>query len=456
MMKYSFPKGFEWGTATSAYQIEGAWNEDGKGESIWDNFSHKPGNIQNGDTGDIACDHYHRYKEDIQIMKEIGVKAYRFSISWPRILPKGTGKPNQKGLDFYKNLVESLLDAHIKPVVTLYHWDLPQALQDKGGWVNRDSINYFEDYAKLMFKELGDIVPMWITHNEPWVVAHYGHTFGEHAPGLKDTKKAIQASHNLLLSHGKAVHAYRQIGLKGEIGISLNFIPSFPHTDSREDKIAAEKQDQFVNRWFLDPLFKGAYPRFLFNFYKWKYDLPRIEKGDLELISTPIDFLGINYYYRNILKSTGTLHELFTNELSIEKVRIKKAQYAAMGWENYPQGLYNLLAGVKRDYGNIPLYITESGAAFNDKLTKDNKIHDKKRIKYLREHIKKACQALRDGVPLKGYFVWSQMDNFEWEYGFSKRFGLIYVDFQTLKRIWKDSAYFYKEVIKNNGIVKKD
>jgi len=448
IMNYIFPKNFEWGVATASYQIEGAWNEDGKGESIWDRFSHQPNNIQNGDTGDISCDHYHCFKKDVQIMKEMGVKAYRFSISWSRVFPKGNGKPNPKGLNFYKNLVETLLDANIKPIATLYHWDLPQALQNKGGWANRDLTKHFEEYAKCMFHKLGDIVPMWITHNEPWVVAYVGHAFGEHAPGIKDTKKAIQVAHNLLLSHGMAVKTYREMGLEGQIGIALNLSPVYPATSSENDKIAARKQDQFMNKWFLDPILKSTYPKMLLRFYQRKYGVPDIKKEDMKIISAPIDFLGINYYSRNVVKADES------SELGIGHVKIENAKYTEMGWEIYPKGLYDLLLGIRKDYRTIPLYITENGVALNDKLTKDHKVNDRKRIDYLRVHFKEAWKTIKNGVPLKGYYVWSLMDNFEWAFGYSKKFGLIYVDFQTLNHIWKNSAYFYKDTIKSNGIVK--
>jgi beta-glucosidase len=445
-MNYIFPKNFEWGVATSSYQIEGAYNENGKGESIWDRFSHLPNNIQNRDTGNIACDHYHRFKEDIQIMKEMGVKAYRFSISWPRVLPKGTDKPNQKGLDFYKKLIETLLDANINPVATLYHWDLPQVLQNKGGWVNRGLTGHFEEYVRLMFRELGDLVPTWITHNEPWVAAYLGHAFGEHAPGMRDFKKAVQVTHNLLLSHGLAVKTYREMGLKGKIGISLNLKPVYPATGSEKDKIAARKQDEFMNKWFLDPILKGTYPKMLLKFYQKKYGVPNIKNKDMETISAPIDFLGINYYTRNVVKADENA------ELGFVRVKVENTENTEMGWEIFPKGLYDLLVRIRKDYGDVPIYITENGAAFNDKLTKDRKVHDRKRIDYLHAHFEEAGKAIKDGVILKGYYVWSLMDNFEWAFGYSKRFGLIYIDFQTLNRIRKDSAYFYKDVIKSNGI----
>ena len=455
MANYIFPKGFVWGTATSAYQVEGAWNEDGKGESIWDNFTHKSGKIQNHETGDVACDHYHRYKEDIKIMRKLGVKSYRFSISWPRIFPNGVGKPNNKGLKFYRSLVNELLAANIQPVVTLYHWDLPQKLQEKGGWLNGKTVDAFVSYATFIFKELGNKISLWITINEPAVVAYEGYAFGKKAPGIKDMKIALQVAHNLLLSHGKAIQIYRKLGFKGKIGIALSNHEVFANSNSNEDQLAAQKQHELKNSWFLDPLFRGSYPRMLFNFFKERGKTPVIKSGDMDIIRSPIDFLGINYYFRTVYKSDDRAEKMCRNELCIEQVKVKGSEYTDMGWEKYPHGIHNMLLMLKRYYRDIPVYITENGAAFEDFLTKDKKVHDIKRINYLKEHFKEAWEAIRDGVNLKGYLVWSQMDNFEWEWGYSKRFGLIHVNFETLERIWKDSAYFYKDVIKNNGLIDK-
>lgn len=441
--KYKFPKGFEWGADASAYQIEGAWNEDGKGESIWDRFCHEPGNVLNGDTGDVACDHYHQYEEDIKVMKELGLKVYRFSVSWSRIFPKGYGEPNKKGLDFYKRLVKELLEAGIKPMACLYHFDLPQALQEKGGWVNRDITEHFENYAKFIFKELNS-VKKWMTINEPFSVVNNGYIKGNHAPGVRDMKQAIQVMHNILVSHGKAVKAYREMNLDGEIGIGLNFVPIYPNR--KEDKHAAKMADEFRNGCFSNPILKGIYPKELLKKFQDNWDVPVIENGDMETISTPIDFLGINYYFRHLVETDE--NDIFGFKI----IKPKKAEYDAMGWEIYHQGLYDLLLRFKKDYGNIPLYITEGGSAFDDRLEK-SRVHDEKRINYLREDIKKAYEALKKGVNLKGYYVWSFMDNFEWSFGFSKRFGLIYIDYKNQERIWKDSAYFYKKVIKNNGII---
>jgi beta-glucosidase len=448
MTKLVFPKGFEWGAATASYQIEGAYNEDGKGESIWDRFSHIFGNTLNGDTGNIACDHYHRYQDDIALMKEMGIDTYRFSIAWPRILPTGKNKINKKGLDFYKRLVEELHQAGIKPTATLYHWDLPQGLQDNGGWKNRDTVNYFNQYAQIMFAELGDLIPRWITHNEPFVAAFVGNLFGEHAPGYKDYNKAVQVSHNLLLSHGMAVQSYREADLDGEVGITLDLAPIYSNSDSKKDKMAKDYCDAFNNRWFLDPIFKGRYPKVLLDLYKNKFPGFYYYDQDLKTISQEIDFLGINYYSRTLVKYSND------NILKHSIIKPDSSEYTEMGWEVYPQGLYDLLIRLKNEYTKEkPLYITENGAAFKDDLSDDGAVHDEKRKVFLKEHLKKAHQAIEDNVPLQGYYVWSLMDNFEWAYGYSKRFGLIFVDFKDKqKRIFKDSAKWYQKVISENRL----
>ncbi len=449
MNELIFPKNFKWGAATASYQIEGAYAEDGKGESIWDNFSHKRGNILNGDTGKIACDHYHRFTEDIELIDKIGLDTYRFSISWPRILPRGKGQVNQKGIDFYKRLCNSLLEKGIEPAVTLYHWDLPQALQEKGGWANRDTAKYFNEYAEIVFSELGDLVKTWITHNEPWVVAFVGNIYGEHAPGNKDYKKGIQVLHNLLLSHGMAVRTFQDMNLAGEIGITLNLGDIQPATEKPTDKEAASLQDQLLNRITLEPLFKGNYPEQLFEIYTSEFGPIDIESGDLELINNPIDFLGINYYTRNIIKNDPQ-----ANGLGISEVKPADKEYTEMNWEVYPEGLYNVLKRVNADYTDLPLYVTENGAAFNDEISNDGKVHDERRISYLQGHFQAAHQAIEAGIPLQRYYVWSLMDNFEWSYGYTKRFGLIFIDYQNKQeRILKDSAYWYQSVIERNGLV---
>ncbi|HHV63275.1 MAG TPA: beta-glucosidase [Firmicutes bacterium] len=462
MGQYEFPRGFLWGVATAAYQIEGAPAEDGKGESIWDRFTHTPGNILNGDTGDVACDHYHRYRDDVHIMRDLGVTAYRFSISWPRVLPAGKGQVNRKGLDFYSRLVDLLLEADIKPAITLYHWDLPQALQDKGGWINRATTDYFAEYASIMFNELGDRVPMWITHNEPWATAYAGHALGVHAPGLKDLSSAIQVSHHLLLSHGKAVQAFRDLGIKGgKIGITLNLHPVYPASSDESDIIAARRVDGTSNRWFLDPIFKGTYPEDIWVLFDEKVAPPKTGDGDLELIGSPVDFLGVNYYFRNVIRALGPGDEGTASpvdRITGGALVRPEGKYTEMGWEVYPEGIYDLLSRIRRDYGDVPLYITENGAAYEDRVNEAGKIEDDGRLDYIKAHLIQVHRAIEDGVNVAGYFVWSLMDNFEWAYGYSKRFGLIYVDYRSpdRDRIWKKSAFWYRDVIKNNAVTIKD
>ena len=441
-----FPEGFLWGVATAAYQIEGAWNEDGKGVSIWDTFSHTQGKIADGSTGDVACDHYLRWREDIALMKELGVKAYRFSIAWTRILPQGAGTVNPKGLGFYDRLVDGLLEANIKPFVTLYHWDLPQALQDIGGWANRDVAYYFADYAAVVAHKLGDRVKHWMTHNEPWVTTWGGHGAGTLAPGIKNAKVALQVAHHLLLSHGLAIEVLRDLGdSETKVGIVLTLSPVHPASDSEEDKAAAWRNDGFHNRWFLDPIFVGSYPA---DMWEWFGQLvPEVKPGDMKIIGRRIDFLGVNYYTRGVVR-----HDPKGGMLKLSHVRIESSEYTEMGWEVYPDGLYELLTRLNCEYKIPEFYITENGAAFKDEVTPDGKVHDERRLNYLREHFLRAHKAIRDGVPLKGYFVWSLMDNFEWAHGYTKRFGIVYVDYETQKRIVKDSGYWYKQVIAENGV----
>jgi len=449
MNKLFFPDNFIWGAATASYQIEGAWNKDGKKMSIWDSFSHTPGNVKNADKGDVACDHYHRFEEDVEIMKQLGLDTYRFSVSWPRIIPDGKGKVNQKGLDFYKRLIEKLLEAEISPTLTLYHWDLPFELQKIGGWANRDVAEYFAEYAELMFDELGDKVDRWITHNEPWVVSFLGHHKGEHAPGLNDLKLALNASHNLLVSHGKSVERFRSKNLDGEIGITLNLHQTYPASSSKKDKKAAKLAKENINNWFLDPIFKEKYPGRLLNIYNQAVGGFEIKDDDMKLIAKEIDFLGINYYTRAVTKYNSN-----NKIIPISNIKPEGSKYTDMGWEVYPQGLYDLLIEIKEKYGDLPLYITENGAAFKDELN-DGRIKDNERIEYLKKHFKAAHKAIENGVNLQGYYVWSLMDNFEWAYGYDKRFGLVYIDYDnSQERFLKDSAKWYKKVIKNNGLEK--
>lgn len=447
MASLIFPENFLWGTATGAYQIEGAYNEDGKGESIWDRYTHTPGTILGSDTGDVACDHYHLYEEDVKIMKEMGIKTYRFSISWPRIFPDGKGEPNKKGMDFYRNLVNLLAENEITPAITLYHWDLPQKLQDIGGWANREVVDLFVQYARYVFKELGDKVPIWITFNEPWVSSFIGYWYGGHPPAISDLSLAIQAAHNIMLAHGKAVRAYREMGMKGEIGITLNLNPVYPASENENDLLAANRYSEFYNSWFLDPILKGKYPEQLLELFSNFATPPNIDSVDMDVIHTPIDFLGVNNY-----SFTSVVYDANKLPLQINFAEAGKAK-TDTGWEIYPEGIHDLLLYLHQEYNGIKIMITENGAAFKDVIDNDGKVNDNERISYLNDHITEIYRAMKDGVNLAGYYIWSFMDNFEWRMGYSKRFGLVYIDYETQKRIIKKSGLWYKKVIENNGIV---
>jgi len=445
MEKIIFPNDFLWGAATAAYQIEGAFNLDGKGESIWDRFSHTPGRISDNKNGDFACDHYHTYKQDIAVMKEIGLQSYRLSISWPRIFPNGVGEPNRAGIDFYKNVLKELQNSGIKAAVTLYHWDLPQKLQDMGGWTNPHSSDWFEAYARYIFEELNGLVDIWITLNEPYCTAFLGHWYSIHAPGLQDFSAALLASHNLLLAHGKAVRAFRQISTSGEVGIALNMNGYYPKTDCEADLQAAELSYAAWNSWFSDPILKGHYPELALEHYRSKVLLPEISQNDLDIISTPIDFLGLNNY-------SSEFCEFSKNEWPLGvKVSPVGEDRTDMGWGIHPDGLHWLLTRLNREYSGIKLYITENGCATRDVVNTRGEIEDSNRIDYLRRYLAAAHNAIAEGVNLKGYFLWSLMDNFEWSFGFSKRFGIVYTDYKTNKRIIKNSGYWYRDVIMKKG-----
>lgn len=469
-----FPEGFCWGVATSAYQIEGSPLADGAGPSIWHRFAHTPGRIADGETGDIACDHYHRYLEDIGLLVELGVDAYRFSIAWGRVLPEGRGAINPKGLGFYQRLVDALLERGIKPVVTLYHWDLPAALQDLGGWTHPDSPQWFADYAEVLFRALADRVTDWITINEPWVIAVLGHLEGRHAPGCRDPAAAARVGHHLLLAHAAAVACYRTLG-RGRIGITLNLEPQHPASLDPADLQAAQRRDAFVNRWFLDALFFGRYPVELTQIFGPAW--PRFSAASLDRIHCPGDFIGVNYYTRARVAAAPDARPLGAVCLRHSKHGGRDARVpeggqdarapdggqdaraprsTAMGWEIYPEGLGEVLGWFKGRYGNPQVLITENGAAFEDPPPCAGLVRDPQRIAYLRSHLRAAAQALAGGVDLKGYFVWSLMDNFEWAEGYSKRFGLYWVDRQTLRRYPKSSARFYQAVIASRGAVLVD
>jgi beta-glucosidase len=432
----SFPHDFVWGAATASYQIEGAAHEDGRGESVWDRFCATPGKVRNGDSGDVACDFYHRYRDDVGLMRELGIDAFRFSIAWPRVLPTGRGPINEAGLDFYDRLVDELLAHEIEPYATLFHWDTPQALEDGGGWPSRATAEAFVEYADVVAGRLGDRVRHWITHNEPWVYAWIGHAWGEHAPGRTSETDAIAAAHHLLLSHGWAVQAIRGAAPDALVGITLNLSHAYPASATPEDEAAAWEVDGEGNRWFLDPIFRGAYPADLLE--RSEIVAPFVRDGDLAAISAPLDFLGVNNYFRFVV-SAG--HE------GPQIERDPEAQKTDMGWEVYPDGLHRLLVRVARDYAPPAIYVTENGAAFGDVRVHDGRIHDPERTAYIASHIDAVSRAVGDGAPVKGYFVWSMLDNFEWAYGYSKRFGIVYIDYPTLERVPKDSFYWYRDYI---------
>lgn len=442
----TFPPGFIWGAATSSYQIEGAWNEDGKGESIWDRFSHTPGKVANGDTGDIACDHYHRWRKDVAWMKELGLNAYRFSVSWARLLPRGRGQVNPAGVDFYSRLVDALLEAGIEPFVTLYHWDLPQALQDGGGWPARATAEAFAEYADLLSRTLGDRVTHWITFNEPYVSAIVGYLEGRHAPGHTDLDEALAAAHHLLLAHGWSIPVIRRNCVRAEVGITLNLSPHTPASPSTADRAAAWQRDGILNRWFLDPIAGRGYPADIVQHYGHAMDF--VEADDLDAIAVPVDFLGVNYYFRSVVRSSAV-----PEDENARRTVFLNPNPTEMGWEVYPAGLHDLLGRLHFDYRFPALYITENGAAYRDRIGDSGQVEDLLRIKYLKEHLMAAAQAIAAGVPLRGYFAWSLMDNFEWAHGYSKRFGLIHVNYPSQRRIPKASAYWYRQVIAANTLV---
>jgi beta-glucosidase len=447
MNTLTFPKDFIWGVATSAYQIEGAWNEDGRGASIWDTFSHTPGKVRNNENGDVAADHYHCWKEDIALMSELGIKAYRFSTAWPRILPDGTGKVNKKGLDFYDRLVDELLKRKIEPYVCLFHWDLPQTLQDKGGWPNRDTTGHFAEYARVVADRLGDRVNVWFTHNEPWVAAFVGHFLGEHAPGKNDIGAAVKSLHHLLLSHGLAADVIRStVKHPVKIGITLNLNPVHPATDSKKDAEAAERVDMFMNRMVLDPLLKGTSPIQESTIAK-ALTARVIQDGDLEKIRQ-LDLLGVNYYSRAVMKHSSKIPVV-----NVEQVQPEGSEYSGM-WEIYPEGMYETLKQVWAYQPTCELMVTENGIPVPDGVDFDGRVRDERRIRYLRNHIAQVHRAIQDGIPVKGYFHWSLMDNFEWNLGYGQRFGLVYVNFKTQKRTIKDSGRWFAKVIQENGFEK--
>lgn len=438
-----FPDGFLWGAATAAHQIEGSPLADGAGPSIWTRFAHTPGMVANGDTGDVACDHYRRWKDDVALMKSLGLTAYRFSVSWSRILPEGTGRVNQAGVDFYSRLVDALLDNGIEPLLTLYHWDLPAALDDRGGWLNRDCADWFAEYGRVLYRALDGRVKKWVTLNEPWVITDGGYLHGALAPGHRSRYEAPIASHNLMRAHGAAVQAYRAEGAH-EIGLVVNIEPKYPASDSAEDLAATRRAHAYMNAQYLHPALLGHYPPELKEIFGDAW--PEWPAADFELIRQPLDFVGINYYTRAVTRAARTY------PLDAETVRQPGALYTETGWEVFPQAFTDLLLWFKKVYGDIPVYITENGAAFPDPPTAPaGGLPDPLRVQYLHSHLRAVHDAIAAGVDVRGYMAWSLLDNLEWSLGYAKRFGIVHVDYATQKRTPKDSARFYAGVIASHG-----
>jgi beta-glucosidase len=444
----TFPDGFMWGVATAAYQIEGATAADGRGESIWDRFTRTPGKVRNGETADVACDHYHRWEQDLDLLADLGVGAYRFSIAWPRVLPEGTGRPNASGLEFYRRLAQGLRERGIRPLATLYHWDLPQALHARGGWANRESIDWFARYARVCFDELGDVVNDWITINEPWVVSVLGHARGTKAPGHEDWREALIVAHHVLVAHGRAVRELRASRPEARIGITLDLTPAVPASAAPADVAAAEREDGHKNRWFLDPVLRGRYPADMVRWYESRVaPLDFVREGDLVLASEATDFLGINFYTRVHVREA-----LGDGMLQLTSLP-PTGPTTAMGWEVAPDALADVLTRLRREYGHFPILITENGAAYDDRRNGAATVEDDERVAYLRVHVEAVAKAIRAGVDVRGYFAWSLLDNFEWEHGYGKRFGLVYVDYASLERIPKRSALWYRDLLATNGAV---
>ena len=431
------------GAATAAHQIEGSPLADGAGPSIWTRFAHTPGMIANGDTGDVACDHYRRWKDDVKLMRELGLPAYRFSVSWSRVLPDGTGRVNQAGIDFYSRLVDELCASGIEPLLTLYHWDLPAALDDRGGWLNRDCADWFAAYGTVLYRALDGRVKKWVTLNEPWVITDGGYVHGVLAPGHRNRYEAPIVAHNLMRAHGAAVQAYRAQG-KHEIGLVVNIEPKYPASQSREDVAAVERAHAYMNGQYLDPALLGTYPAELREIFGDAW--PEWPAEDMALIQQPLDFIGINYYTRSVTEA----HESYP--VNARSVRQPLSTYTETGWEVFPQGLTDLLLWAKQRYGNIPTYITENGAVFFDPpVAEGGRVRDPLRIDYLRKHLSAVHDAIAAGCDIRGYMLWSLLDNLEWAHGYSKRFGMVHVNYATQERTPKDSARWYSRVIATHG-----
>jgi len=449
----SFPGNFLWGAATAAYQIEGAWKEDGKGESIWDRFSHTPGKIKNGDTGDLACDSYHRWREDIALLRAMNLTSYRFSISWPRIQPVGSGPANSKGVDYYSRLVDALLEARIRPFVTLYHWDLPQTLEDAGGWPNRDTASRYADYVDLVARALGDRVSDWMLFNEPLAFTFNGYLDGTHAPGRKSLIDFLRASHTVNLAQGAGFHTLKAVRPAARVGTAFNMSACDPATNSEQDKLAAERCHAMTNLWFLEPALKGRYPEALSFLPETAM---RIKSGDLDKMRAPLDFIGINLYYRTIASAPTAMERLAHAQQWLLPVKMAGGQQGtktAKGWEVWPQAMYDIVTRITRDFNRPQIEITESGCSYNDVPDASGAINDTQRIEYHRSYLQALAAAIADGADVRGYHAWTLLDNFEWAEGFSQRFGLAYVDFKTQQRTIKESGRWYAKVSAENRVV---
>jgi beta-glucosidase len=446
-----FPKDFLWGTATAAYQVEGAWNVDGRGETVWDRFSHAPGNVKGGYTGDVACDDYHRYPEDIALMKQMNMRSYRYSIAWSRIQPTGEGAINQEGIDYYKRLTDTVLKAGLRPLVTLYHWDLPQPLEDKGGWPNRDTAARFADYAGIAVKALGDRIQTWAIFNEPWVFTYLGYGSGVHAPGKQDFDLFLKASHTVNLAQGDAFRAIKAIAPKSKVGSAFSMSSTTPATSSPEDAAAAKRFDAFNNVWFLETALRGRYPEAFVHGVP--LETMGFQSGDDKRMTAPLDYIGVNYYFRQIVANltTPAPTKPSYDAMGFNHYNGKEGPLTDFAWEVYPRGMYEIVKRVSKDY-KLPIEITENGCSYGDYPDASGRVADVRRIHYYREHLRELARAIQDGADVRGYHSWSILDNFEWSEGYTQRFGMVFVDFSTQRRFMKDSAKWYSRVAATNTI----
>jgi beta-glucosidase len=447
----TFPKGFLWGTATAAYQVEGAWNIDGRGESIWDRFSHTHGNVKGGWTGDVACDNYHRYPEDISLMKQMNLRSYRYSIAWPRIQPAGSGAVNQKGVDYYKRLTDAVLGAGMRPLVTLFHWDLPQALEDGGGWPNRDTASRFADYVEIAVKALGDRIDTWAIFNEPWVFTYVGYAEGRHAPGKNSFHLFLKSAHTVNLAQGDGFRAIKAIAPKSKVGTAFSMSPAAPLTSSSDDAAAAKRFDAFNNVWFLETALRGRYPEAFVN--GTPLEAMGFQSGDEKRMTAPLDYIGVNYYFRRLVSASriAAPSKASYDSMGFEIAMGKDGPLTEIGWEVYPRGLYDIVQRVSKDY-KLPIEITENGCSYGDYPDSTGRVADDRRIHYYREHLRELARAIRDGADVRGYHAWSILDNFEWAEGYTQRFGLVYIDFPTQRRYMKDSAMWFSKVASTNTV----